>query len=569
MKFIANFIKKNFYKIKRKFLKHSYIYDKLIGQILKDKGIITENQLQEALTVQKETLYNAGRLVRLGQVIVNLGYASEEKIVKTINESYKINVTSLKDNIKELITEKRGTFYEKLPNPGLPIWMQLSIAATFLIILIIFLSSYTNLSRQKKSLYMQTVKIGKISLNYFVNNSSVPLLENNILRLNTLIKEASDVEGIFYALILNNDKIIMAHTDLNKIGSALENNYVKSNVKHEKKVTYFNCTLPTGEKILNLIQPVVFKGKELGEVHVGVSIDFIERAIKKDRDLIIIKALFIIAVGIGIAILIGLWFSNPFSELLIAIQEIGKGNYKHKVKINRKDEFGTLGLAFNKMSDELNMNALMKESFGKYIGSDILQMIISNPESEWLKGVKNEATIIFTDVRGFTAYAETKEPEEVVENLNEYFEIATNTILYFGGYVDKFIGDAVLGVFGIPVFQKDHAKRAMMATIALQKRFESNKKNSLLSKIGIGVNSGIVVSGNIGSQQKMEYTVIGDSVNVASRLSSLAGPGEVIISKTVYDHLRDEIKVEALGPKKIKGKAEPVETFKIIRMEEN
>ena len=124
------------------------------------------------------------------------------------------------------------------------------------------------------------------------------------------------------------------------------------------------------------------------------------------------------------------------------------------------------------------------------------------------------------------------EPEEVVEQLNEYFEIATKAIIQFGGFVDKFIGDAILGVFGVPVFRQDHVERAVRAAIYLQHKLNSSglSGNKLLGSIGIGIDTGIIVSGNIGSQVKMEYTVIGDCVNVASRLNGLAGPGEIIIS---------------------------------------
>ena len=151
---------------------------------------------------------------------------------------------------------------------------------------------------------------------------------------------------------------------------------------------------------------------------------------------------------------------------------------------------------------------------------------------------------------------ETRDPEKIVGDLNEYFSIATELILANGGYVDKFIGDAVLGVFGVPIFHEDHAERAVKAAVAMQKELlkrAADNKNPLLSRIGIGINSGVVVSGNLGSQVKMEYTVIGDSVNVASRLNSLAGSGEIIISKNIYELTKNMISVKPLPTAKNKG----------------
>jgi adenylate cyclase len=187
----------------------------------------------------------------------------------------------------------------------------------------------------------------------------------------------------------------------------------------------------------------------------------------------------------------------------------------------------------------------------------------------WLKGHKNNATILFADIRGFTAYAEDREPEEVVSMLNTYFEIATRAILDYGGYVDKFIGDCVLGVFGVPVFRKDHAERALRAAVDLMEQLQQHSihGNFILSCVGVGIHSGPIVSGNIGSQAKMEYTVIGDTVNLASRLSGLAGPGEVLVTEAVYEKLRRLVTAAPAGTRVIKGKAAPVNTFRVTSIQ--
>jgi len=195
-------------------------------------------------------------------------------------------------------------------------------------------------------------------------------------------------------------------------------------------------------------------------------------------------------------------------------------------------------------------------------------MLLANPESIWLKGQRNHATVLFADVRQFTSYAEFKEPEEVVEALNGFFDIATRSIREYGGYIDKFIGDAILGVFGVPIQYDDHMEKALRASLDMQfKLHEASKKgNVLLKSVGIGINSGIVVSGNLGSQDKMEYTVIGDTVNLAARLSGLAGAGEIIISSNIRDQLTDMITVQDLPPQKIKGKKTMIEVFKVLNM---
>jgi adenylate cyclase len=313
------------------------------------------------------------------------------------------------------------------------------------------------------------------------------------------------------------------------------------------------------------------KDKALGEVHVGISLDFIDLIIREKTRTIFIISLVIIGLGIIIAVFYSIRFSRPLARLVKAFNEISIGNYQHKIKSIRNDEFGNIALSFNIMSRDLWIKSMMQRSFGKYVGNEVVELIMNNPESEWLKGKRRSATVLFTDIRGFTSYSEPREPEEVVDRLNEYFQIATETINQHGGYVDKFVGDAVMGVFGVPFPCDNHIERAVRAAVSMQGIFlekSRSREDTFLHKIGIGINSGMVLSGNIGSQVKMEYTVIGDTVNVASRLNGLAGPGEVIISKAIYDPLRDILEVESHKTQKIKGKLYPIKVYRVLNIKE-
>jgi len=303
---------------------------------------------------------------------------------------------------------------------------------------------------------------------------------------------------------------------------------------------------------------------------VGVSLDFIEHLVAREKGSIIYVTLVMMIIGLAIAIYLGLRFSRPITQLVAATEAIGKGDYRYRVELNRQDELGNLATAFNQMGEELLRHTLTRQSFGKYVGEEVLEMIIADPEKMWLKGHKNDATILFADIRDFTAYAESREPERVVEMLNTYFDIATRAILDYGGYVDKFIGDGVLGVFGVPVYRNDHVERTVRAALDLMEQLRSRnaRGNPLLSSVGIGIHTGPVVSGNIGSPAKMEYTVIGDTVNLASRLSSLARPGEVLVTDAVVCALRSLIQVESAGDRTVKGKTAPVPTFRVLSIKQ-
>ena len=543
--------------------------DLFIGEVLKRSGLITELQLKTALDYQRQTLMKEGRAVRLGRIIVDLGYAPEADIIRAINAEYQIEVTTLSDDIRHLLSRKYGAQFERLPRARIPMWIQMAVATTFVSVITVITLSLSVLDKQKERLYEQTVRMGKVSLNYFANNAKFPLLEEDILRLNTLIKEASKVEGLRYALITDTRQKIKAHTDVNLIGLPFKHFVDNPVLTHKEEVRYYTYRQTGGDRLLNLYRDIKIKDKNLGQVHVGISLDFIKDLVIEERVSIILVTLAVILIGLVVAIIYGFRFSHPISEIVKATDEIGRGNYQYRVPLKRNDELGNLAIAFNRMGRELWKNAMTEKSFGKYVGTEVLDLILANPETDWLKGTRNEATVIFGDVRGFTSYATEKSPEEVVEALNAYLEIATSIIIQYGGYIDKFIGDAVMGVFGVPVFRSDHVERAVRAAIQIQAALkqESLKGNALLASVGISIHTGIVVAGNVGSQSKMEYTVIGDSVNAAARLNALAAAGEVVVSQQVKEKLDRLMSTESLGPQKIKGKIDPIQAFKVLRMQ--
>ncbi|MCP4694910.1 MAG: HAMP domain-containing protein [Desulfobacterales bacterium] len=549
-------------------LKPSARYRMRLGEVLLNKKLVTREQLQNALSEKRDRLCHFGTSVHTGKILVEQGIASEADVINAINEHYRISIGTLEEDIEPIIEEKRRGLLERIPKPRIPIWLQLSLATTFIILMTTFSLSMVTLNRQQKQLRKQTEKVGRVSLNYFANSARVPLLEDDIPALNTLIKEAATVEELRYAVIVDTRDLIKAHTDLGKLGMKLERRASIEDVVEMGDASYFDYVDASGERILNLTRPVMFQNKRLGAVHVGVSVDHIERTIREDRVSILATALVVLCVGVFFAIHRGLRFSRPISELVTATDEIVQGNYRYKVDLTLNNEIGDLAEAFNLMNQELLIKSFMQESFGKYVGREILSMIMDDPENTWLKGRRAEATVIFSDIRGFTAYSESKEPEEIVEALNQYFEIATTTVLARGGYVDKFIGDAVLGVFGAPVHYADHPERAVRAAMDMQATFRAAGGGRLLGAVGVGIHSGVVVSGNIGSQGKMEYTVIGDSVNVASHICQVAGPGEIVVSETVQRELADVIEVEPLPPRKMKGRVEPVRIFKVLNVKE-
>jgi len=204
--------------------------------------------------------------------------------------------------------------------------------------------------------------------------------------------------------------------------------------------------------------------------------------------------------------------------------------------------------------------------FGKYVSHNVVEQLLSE-ERPHVGGERRDVTILYTDVRGFTSMSERLPAEEVVQLLNEHFNVLTHVAFKHKGTVDKFIGDAVMVIFGAPIKQKDHAMRAVECGIEMQKAVaELNQKLAKRGKhihIGVSINSGEAIIGNIGSDQFLDYTAIGDTVNTASRMQSAAGAGEVVISPSTLSRVKGSVKVMKKEIIRVKGKEKPLTVYKI------
>ena len=219
---------------------------------------------------------------------------------------------------------------------------------------------------------------------------------------------------------------------------------------------------------------------------------------------------------------------------------------------------------------EQEQTALLKTTFGRYVSPQILDHILAHPEKVHLGGERRDLTILFSDIRGFTSISEAAEPEEVVEMLNEYLTKMVEILLDHGGTLDKFIGDAVMGFWNAPAGDADHALHAVQCAIAMidetariRARWETEGKASI--RIGIGVNTGDAVAGNIGAEQVWSYTVIGDAVNLASRLEGKNKDygTEIIVSEFTMARIGDAFETVYLDDVKVKGKDKAVKIYEV------
>lgn len=233
--------------------------------------------------------------------------------------------------------------------------------------------------------------------------------------------------------------------------------------------------------------------------------------------------------------------------------------------------FGFSGITSFRFFAEEKEKIWIKHAFSHYLSSEVINELQDDPSKLKLGGERRALTMLFADVRGFTKFSEAHEPEEVVGMLNEFLTEMVNVIFQHHGTLDKFVGDEIVTFFGAPgeIHRHDHAVVAVRTAVEmqammkeLQKKWEDEGKVPL--RMGIGVNTGDVVVGNMGSSRRMDYTVIGDNVNLAARLCSAAGGDEIIISETTYLPVKDIAEVEKLEPISVKGKSKPIPIYRVI-----
>jgi adenylate cyclase len=207
----------------------------------------------------------------------------------------------------------------------------------------------------------------------------------------------------------------------------------------------------------------------------------------------------------------------------------------------------------------------IQKIFENYMPPQVFQELLrQGPERTGITGDRRELTIMFADIRGFTGISERLEPEQVVELLNGYLAAATDVVFEHHGTIDKFIGDAIMALFGAPVPIENHALQTVRAAMAMQRRFaETPVRAGQRASFGIGINTGHGVVGTIGAPQLMSYTVIGDVVNVAARLQGEARAGEVLITEDTFHLVADHVDTEELGSLYVKGRLAPVTMYKV------
>ena len=320
---------------------------------------------------------------------------------------------------------------------------------------------------------------------------------------------------------------------------------------------------------ITAIAPIVDrKGRTIAVLSMDYAVDlYFDRL--RELQITIVQAS---VAGAIAALLLGLLvarrLTRPISALTEGVARVAGGDLSEELPVRSRDEIGQLTRAFNEMVAGLRQRDFIRNAFGRYVSPEVAKTLLESPEGLRLGGHKREVTVLMSDLRGYTRFAERGDPARVMEVLNGYLARMADIVIAHGGTINEFIGDAIFAVFGAPLDQPDHAERAAAAALAMQAAMdELNRENAAREwprfEMGIGVNTGEAVVGNIGSEQRAKYAVVGAAVNLAARVEGCTVGGQIFVTTSTLDRVRDLVEVGEPVRVELKGIAEPVLLYEL------
>ena len=271
-----------------------------------------------------------------------------------------------------------------------------------------------------------------------------------------------------------------------------------------------------------------------------------------------------VAICFAVPITVGAGFApslRPIRDLAEATKRVAAGDYSQRLPVVQDDDLGALAASFNRMQAGLAERQRLQAAFGTYVDPDLAARLLEQGDDVFT-GERREVTVMFVDIRDFTPFAEANTAEDTVARLNAVFEIVVPAVVDAGGHVNKFLGDGALAVFGAPNDLADHADAAVGAAVVID-RLVGERFGGVL-RIGVGINTGVVIAGTIGGGSKLEFTLIGDTVNVAARVEQLTkttGDTILLTQQTVDALVSRPTTLTDRGSHELKGKSAAIQVF--------
>lgn len=453
----------------------------------------------------------------------------------------------------------------KFPRTFSSISMRYKFSGAFLAVIALTIGTIglVTYEHQKSILEDELRNRAEVLTRQLANLGKEALLTQQELTLYSMLQDLQKNSRVVYAMILDSDGKVFAHTSETEKGKILSGEVDR--IAANASELSFQRNMVSHEPVLEAALPIFYAPKNLkiGVARVGLSEEPFWDAVDKQKLVTLWIFLSFITAGLIVSVALAKVLTKPIYTLAVAMQASAQGDFSKEAKVFYQDEVGKLTETFNHMVLSMREKLHME----KYLSYSTLKTIKKNRNVNVLKlgGELAYVTALFSDVRGFTAMSEKMKPEEVIEILNIYLNMQSKIIHQRGGTVDKFIGDQVMAIFE----GEGSEVNAVRAAVEIQRgcqalnfaRLKAGKRRMLL---GIGINSGDVVMGNIGSEEQMDYTVVGDNINMAARLCSVALPDQIVMTQSVADAVKTEAAFRKLEPISLKGKMNLVEVYEVL-----
>ncbi len=325
-----------------------------------------------------------------------------------------------------------------------------------------------------------------------------------------------------------------------------------------------------GNRYLTFYSPAISNNVEVGRLYITYSTQLLTQAQQARLVVILTSSLLVLLIGLIFTYRLSHLITQPIYRLIRASRAIAEGDYHTHFDTRRGDELGTLSNALNSMTEALIHKGFVEQTLSRYVSDKVARQILTDSEAQDLGGKNIEASVLFADIAGFTSLSEKMDAAEVNQMLNDYFWLIDIAAQLAHGHVDKYMGDCAMLLFGVPEEDVEHRFHAVYAALLIQKlllQFNEMRRqqHKPLAHFCIGINAGSMLAGNMGSPSRMQYTVIGDAVNLAFRLSGAAASDEILVASPMLgdSSLAQRLRYEEAGSIRVKGKAQPISTCRI------
>ncbi|MBI5042113.1 MAG: HAMP domain-containing protein [Gammaproteobacteria bacterium] len=437
-----------------------------------------------------------------------------------------------------------GARLQRFAPSHIPIVYKITLSISVLMVACIGLLATVIVQNQNQVVRDQIDDLGNTLATQIAHSALEPLLADDRLALGVLATNLTAEGNVLGTAILSSKGEILAEAGLTPFQPDAPYAGEQTGIDARNlRGLEWTVTAKHTNRMRNLVaytSSVRFQDVIAGHVVVTLSRSSLDQSLRGATQSILFASLLVVVIGGILTVFLGRRLSKPIHDLMHASRALDAGHYHFRFAERRNDEIGNLMTSFNRYAEGMERSTHMESTLARYLSPSVAREITTGGSAQQLGGQRVEATVLFADIVGFTGMAEGMNPEEVANLLNRYFAHIVRACEMNEGMVDKYIGDCVMLVFGVPQSDPEHSFHGIMCALTIQRLVamenQARERQGMAPvRFRLGLNSGEMLAGNMGAQERMEYTVVGDTVNLASRLGSAAEAGQIILTEQIYN----------------------------------